>query len=76
MSNQVVLCDGVWIVDGVTGAISCDGSVMTAEESYFYSFPSITYEQANDLLVPIGVIFATVFVYVQISRFLSDQRPD
>lgn len=75
MSNQVAMCDGSWIV-GTTGAVECDGTLLQVDESYFYSFPSITYEQANELLVPIGVIFATVFIFVQISRFLSDQRPD
>lgn len=75
--NMVAMCDGTW-EQNITGALVCDGTLMQVEEGYFMNswIPPLTYEQSNELLTYVGLIFATVFCYAMIARFLTDQRPD
>ncbi len=73
--NQVVMCDGAW-EEGTGGAVTCNGTLVQVEEGYFSWIPPLTYEQSSELLTYVGLIFATVFCYAMIARFLTDQRPD
>lgn len=73
--NQVIMCTGDW-EQSTEGAISCNGSLVQVDESHFYWLPPLTYEQSNELLTYVGLIFAAVFCYAIIARFLNDQRPD
>lgn len=75
MSNMIAVCDGAW-EENIEGALQCNGTLMQVEDSYFKWLPPLTYEEANELLVAIGALYATVFLYVLISRFINDQKPD
>lgn len=75
MSNMVPICSGEW-EENISGALQCNGTLMQVEDSYFKWLPSLTYEQANELLVAIGALYATVFIYLLVARFLNDQKPD
>jgi len=75
MSNMIAICDGAWI-ENIAGALECDGTLMQVEDSYFKWLPSLTYEDANELLVAIGALYATVFIYLLVARFINDQKPD
>ena len=67
--TESIACDGQW-QQGMDGAVICSGTLEIVSAGGAFGLPSLTYDDANEILVASIKVFVVVFIVLQLRRII------
>lgn len=66
---ESIACDGQW-QQATDGAVICSGTLEIVSVGGAFGLPSLTYDDANEILVASIKVFVVVFIVLQLRRII------